>query len=55
MKAERKVSFITCISGQGGSCLAGLLLEKGCIVHGIKHRASSFNTQRTNLNRTMAT
>jgi GDPmannose 4,6-dehydratase len=41
-----KVALITGISGQDGSYLAELLLEKGYIVHGIKRRASSFNTQR---------
>jgi O-antigen biosynthesis protein WbqP len=42
----RKVALITGITGQDGSYLAELLLEKGYIVHGIKRRASSFNTQR---------
>ena len=41
-----KVALITGISGQDGSYLAELLLEKGYIVHGVKRRASSFNTQR---------
>jgi len=41
-----KVGFITGITGQDGSYLAELLLEKGYMVHGIKRRASSFNTQR---------
>jgi GDPmannose 4,6-dehydratase len=41
-----KVALITGITGQDGSYLADLLLEKGYIVHGIKRRASSFNTQR---------
>ena len=41
-----KVALITGISGQDGSYLAELLLEKGYTVHGIKRRASSFNTQR---------
>lgn len=39
-------ALITGITGQDGSCLAEFLLEKGCEVHGIKRRASSFNTQR---------
>ena len=43
---EIKVALITGISGQDGSYLAELLLEKGYLVHGIKRRASSFNTQR---------
>ena len=42
----RKVALITGITGQDGSYLAELLLEKGYTVHGIKRRASSFNTQR---------
>jgi GDPmannose 4,6-dehydratase len=46
MKMTQKVALITGITGQDGSYLAELLLEKGYIVHGIKRRASSFNTQR---------
>jgi GDPmannose 4,6-dehydratase len=41
-----QVALITGITGQDGSYLAELLLEKGYIVHGIKRRASSFNTSR---------
>jgi GDPmannose 4,6-dehydratase len=41
-----KVALITGITGQDGSYLAEFLLEKGYIVHGIKRRASSFNTGR---------
>lgn len=41
-----KVALITGITGQDGSYLAEFLLDKGYIVHGIKRRASSFNTQR---------
>jgi len=41
-----KVALITGITGQDGSYLAEFLLEKGYIVHGVKRRASSFNTQR---------
>ncbi len=41
-----KVALITGVTGQDGSYLAELLLEKGYVVHGIKRRASSFNTQR---------
>lgn len=41
-----KRALITGITGQDGSFLAELLLEKGYEVHGIKRRASSFNTQR---------
>jgi GDPmannose 4,6-dehydratase len=42
----RKVALITGITGQDGSYLAELLLEKGYIVHGIKRRSSLFNTER---------
>src|SRR6187551_3069997 len=41
-----KVALITGITGQDGSYLAELLLEKGYIVHGIKRRSSSLNTDR---------
>ncbi len=41
-----KTALITGVTGQDGSYLAELLLEKGYEVHGIKRRASSFNTQR---------
>ena len=41
-----KTALITGITGQDGSYLAELLLEKGYMVHGIKRRASSLNTQR---------
>ena len=41
-----KTALITGITGQDGSFLAELLLEKGYEVHGIKRRASSFNTNR---------
>ena len=45
-KTKPKVALITGITGQDGSYLAEFLLEKGYIVHGIKRRASSFNTER---------
>jgi GDPmannose 4,6-dehydratase len=41
-----KIALITGITGQDGSYLAELLLKKGYEVHGIKRRASSFNTDR---------
>ncbi|MFT6206925.1 MAG: GDPmannose 4,6-dehydratase, partial [Colwellia sp.] len=41
-----KKAIITGITGQDGSYLAELLLDKGYEVHGIKRRASSFNTER---------
>jgi GDPmannose 4,6-dehydratase len=41
-----RTALITGITGQDGSYLAELLLQKGYIVHGIKRRSSSFNTQR---------
>jgi len=44
--STQKIALITGITGQDGSYLAELLLEKGYLVHGIKRRASSFNTQR---------
>ncbi len=43
---ERKRSLITGITGQDGSYLSELLLEKGYEVHGIIRRSSSFNTDR---------
>jgi GDPmannose 4,6-dehydratase len=46
MDMTKKVALITGVTGQDGSYLAELLLEKGYIVHGIKRRSSSFNTQR---------
>ena len=41
-----KKALITGVTGQDGSYLAELLLDKGYEVHGIKRRASSFNTTR---------
>ena len=41
-----KVALLTGITGQDGAYLAEFLLEKGYVVHGIKRRASLFNTQR---------
>lgn len=43
---KQKVALITGVTGQDGSYLAEFLLGKGYLVHGIKRRASSFNTQR---------
>lgn len=43
---EPKVALISGVTGQDGAYLAELLLRKGYVVHGIKRRASSFNTQR---------
>ncbi len=43
---KSKIALITGITGQDGSYLAELLLEKGYIVHGIKRRSSSLNTER---------
>jgi GDPmannose 4,6-dehydratase len=42
----QKVALVTGITGQDGAYLARLLLDKGYIVHGVKRRASSFNTER---------
>ncbi len=41
-----KIALITGITGQDGAYLAEFLLNKGYIVHGIKRRSSSFNTER---------
>ena len=46
MVIQNKVALITGITGQDGSYLAELLLEKGYIVHGVKRRSSSLNTAR---------
>ena len=46
MSNAKKIALITGITGQDGSYLAEFLLDKGYIVHGIKRRSSSFNTQR---------
>ena len=46
MSEQQKIALITGITGQDGSYLAEFLLEKGYVVHGIKRRASSFNTER---------
>jgi GDPmannose 4,6-dehydratase len=43
---EKKVALITGVTGQDGSYLAEFLLNKGYEVHGIKRRASMFNTER---------
>jgi len=43
-----KIALCTGITGQDGSYLAEFLLQKGYIVHGIKRRSSSFNTDRIN-------
>ena len=43
---QRKKALITGVTGQDGSYLAEFLISKGYEVHGIKRRASSFNTQR---------
>src|SRR5205823_12046897 len=41
-----KIAMITGATGQDGAYLAELLLDKGYIVHGVKRRSSSFNTER---------
>ena len=41
-----KTALITGVTGQDGAYLAKLLLQKGYVVHGVKRRASSFNTSR---------
>jgi len=44
--SSQPVALITGITGQDGAYLAEFLLEKGYIVHGVKRRSSSFNTER---------
>jgi GDPmannose 4,6-dehydratase len=44
--AKKKTALISGVTGQDGAYLARFLLDKGYIVHGIKRRSSSFNTQR---------
>ena len=44
--SKNKVALITGVTGQDGAYLAEFLLKKGYEVHGIKRRASSFNTDR---------
>ena len=46
MTETPKVALITGITGQDGAYLAESLLEKGYVVHGVKRRSSSFNTER---------
>src|ERR1700726_1936404 len=41
-----RIAFITGVTGQDGAYLAELLLGKGYVVHGVKRRSSSFNTER---------
>jgi GDPmannose 4,6-dehydratase len=43
---SERVAFITGVTGQDGAYLAELLLGKGYVVHGVKRRSSSFNTER---------
>ncbi|MBL9005523.1 MAG: GDP-mannose 4,6-dehydratase [Myxococcales bacterium] len=43
---SHKVALITGVTGQDGAYLARLLLDKGYVVHGLKRRSSSFNTER---------
>ncbi|MCI4679540.1 GDP-mannose 4,6-dehydratase [Rhodoblastus acidophilus] len=45
-KSHEKVALITGVTGQDGAYLAELLLDKGYVVHGLKRRSSSFNTER---------
>lgn len=46
MNGSRKIALITGVTGQDGAYLAEFLLNKGYVVHGVKRRASSFNTAR---------
>ncbi len=43
---KKKIALIFGVTGQDGSYLAKLLIDKGYIVHGVKRRSSSFNTSR---------
>jgi GDPmannose 4,6-dehydratase len=43
---SERVAFVTGVTGQDGAYLAELLLAKGYVVHGVKRRSSSFNTER---------
>jgi GDPmannose 4,6-dehydratase len=43
---SERIAFITGVTGQDGAYLAELLLGKGYVVHGVKRRSSSFNTER---------
>lgn len=44
--SQSKIALITGVTGQDGAYLAEFLLNKGYVVHGIKRRASLFNTDR---------
>ena len=46
MSTASKIAFITGVTGQDGAYLSDFLLKKGYIVHGLKRRSSSFNTDR---------
>ncbi len=43
---DKRIALVTGVTGQDGAYLAEFLLDKGYVVHGIKRRASSFNTDR---------
>src|SRR5438093_12447518 len=45
-RSSTKVALITGATGQDGAYLAEFLLSKGYVVHGMKRRSSSFNTER---------
>src|SRR5215472_11278467 len=45
-RGRAPVALITGVTGQDGAYLAELLLAQGYVVHGVKRRASSFNTSR---------
>jgi GDPmannose 4,6-dehydratase len=45
-RSSAKVALVVGVTGQDGAYLAQLLLDKGYIVHGVKRRSSSFNTER---------
>src|SRR3977135_688301 len=45
-ESSRKVALIAGVTGQDGAYLSEFLLSKGYVVHGVKRRSSSFNTER---------
>lgn len=51
MSDNQKIPLITGVTGQDGAYLVEFLLKKGYVVHGIKRRASLFNTDSSNLTR----
>ncbi len=46
MNADNKIAFIIGVTGQDGAYLSRFLIDKGYLVHGMKRRSSSINTER---------